>query len=176
MKLLTADEWNELFASAEHEALHLEMRDWYAVDDEQARFKRFLVVGHRDHDAEAEERHAWLDSVRRASRAGVSLRRARIVSEPVTDYIKFEYEGTSPLIQAGEDVRWLPRKKTSAIALPGNDFWLFDEKTVLLNYFAGNGNSAGQELSTDPALAKLCKSAFEAVWAAAIPHSEYKPA
>jgi hypothetical protein len=58
--------------------------------------------------------------------------------------------------------------------LPGSDFWLFDEKTVLFNHFSGDGGSAGQELIAEPAVAALCKSAFEAVWAIAIPHSEYK--
>jgi hypothetical protein len=174
MKLLTTEEWNDLFTSTKREALHLEMRDWYAVDDEKERFSRFLASGHRDHDAETEERRPWLEAVRRATHMGVSIRRARIVSEPVTEYTRFLYEGTDRTIEAGEDVRWLPRKHASAIALPGNDFWLFDEKTVLINHFTGNGNSAGQELSTDPALARLCKVAFEAVWKVAIPHGEYK--
>jgi hypothetical protein len=174
MKLLTAEEWNQLFTSTQREALHLEMRDWYAVDDEKERFSRFLASGHRDHEAEAEERRPWLEAVRRATQKGVSIRRARIVSEPVTDYTRFLYDGTDRTIEAGEDVRWLPRKRASAIALPGNDFWLFDETTVLINHFTGNGNSAGQEPSTDPALAKLCKAAFEAVWKVAIPHGEYK--
>jgi hypothetical protein len=111
-----------------------------------------------------------------ATGRGVSVRRARIVSEPVTDYIRFEYEGTAAAIESGEDVRWLPRKRASRLALPGNDFWLFDETTVLFNYFTGDGGSAGQELMTDPGAAKLCKTAFEAVWALAIPHGEYVPA
>jgi len=174
MKLLTTEEWNDLFTSTKREALHLEMRDWYAVDDEKERFSRFLASGHRDHDAEAEERRPWLEAVRRATQLEVSIRRARIVSEPVTDYTRFLYEGTDRNIEAGEDVRWLPRTRASAITLPGNDFWLFDEKTVLINHFTGDGNSAGQELSTDPALARLCKTAFEAVWRVAIPHGEYR--
>lgn len=174
MDLLTAEQWEELFTGTTREALHLEMRDWYAVEDEKERFARFLQVGHRDHGAEFEQRRPWLEMVRAAVGKGVSVRRARIVSEPVTDYIRFEYEGTDAAIESGEEVRWLPRKRASGIALPGNDFWLFDEKTVLFNHFTGDGGSAGQELTTDPAVARLCKSAFEAVWAVAIPHGEYK--
>lgn len=34
---------------------------------------------------------------------------------------------SSPFVfTAGEDVRWLPDRRTSDIALPGDDFWLFD--------------------------------------------------
>lgn len=171
---LTAEQWNKLFTSTKREALHLEMRDWYAVDNEKERFAKFLSQGYRDHEAEAAERGSWFDKIRKATQAGVSIRRARIVSEPVTDYIRFEHAGSGLTVEAGEDIRWLPRRLASGIALPGNDFWLFDEKIVLINHFTGDGRSAGQELSEDPALARLCKSSFEAVWAVAIPHSEYK--
>lgn len=174
MDLLTAEQWNALFTGTTHEALHLEMRDWYAVQDEQERLARFLQVGHRDHEAEYEQRRPWLEMVRAATAKGVRVRRARIVSEPPSDYIRFEYEGTAPLVEYGEEVSWLPRRRASALRLPGNDFWLFDEKTVLFNHFTGDGGSAGQELTDDPDIAQLCKSTFEAVWAIAVPHGEYK--
>lgn len=176
MDLLTAEQWDELFTSARAEALHLEMRDWYAVDDEKERLARFLEVGHRDAEAEYEQRRPWLEMVQAATGRGLSVRRARIVSEPVSDYIRFEYEGTAAAVESGEQVRWLPRKRASRLALPGNDFWLFDETTVLFNHFTGGGGSAGQELVTDPDVARLCKTAFETVWAVAIPHGEYMPA
>jgi Family of unknown function (DUF6879) len=39
-------------------------------------------------------------------------------------------EGTAGLnIAAGEEVRWLPRRRASDLRLPGNDFWLLDELT-----------------------------------------------
>lgn len=176
MDLLTAEQWADLFSSTKVEALHLEMRDWYAVEDEKERFRQFLATGHRDAAAEYEQRKPWLEMVTAATRRGVSVRRARIVSEPVTDYIRFEHEGTAAAVESGEQVRWLPRKRASRLGLPGNDFWLFDETTVLFNYFTGDGGSAGQELMTDPDVARLCKAAFEAVWAIAIPHEEYVPA
>jgi hypothetical protein len=79
-------------------------------------------------------------------------------------------------IAAGEQVRWLPRRRASDIALPGNDFWLFDERTVMWNHFNGEGESTGHEVTEDPALIKLCGSAFAAVWDRAIPHENYRPA
>ena len=76
----------------------------------------------------------------------------------------------------GEKVRWLPRPRATDIALPGNDFWLFDGSRVLVNHFTGDGEVAGHELiDDDPALAKLCATAFEAVWERAIPHEDYLP-
>jgi hypothetical protein len=39
---------------------------------------------------------------------GVVMRRAGIVSEPVTDHIRYEHAITPLNLRAGEDVRWLP--------------------------------------------------------------------
>ena len=105
----------------------------------------------------------------------MAVRRARIVSVPVSDYIRFEYEVTPAAnIAAGEHVRWLSRQHASDLALPGNDFWLFDGTAVLFNYFSGGGAPAGTELVDEPAVVKLCAAAFEAVWGRAVPHGEYR--
>ncbi|WP_438948653.1 DUF6879 family protein [Streptomyces atratus] len=53
---------------------------------------------------------------------GVRVLRARVVSEPVTEYIRFEHAITDANLRAGEEVRWLPRRRASTLALPGNDF------------------------------------------------------
>lgn len=174
MQPLTAEQWEELLTSCRESASHLEMRDWYAAEDEKGRFERFLATGRRDHDAEYPERREWLDLMRRITGAGVRVRRARIVSEPVSGYIRFEWHGAGPALEAGEDLRWLSRRLASCIALPGNDFWLLDERRAMFNHFSGDGRPLGQEITDDPAAAGLCRAAFEAVWEAAIPHHEYK--
>ena len=92
----------------------------------------------------------------------------------MSDYIRFEWAGTGLNIASGEDVRWLPRRQASRIALPGNDFWLFDRERVLFNHFTGDGRFAGHELTTDAEAVRLCGSAFEAVWSRATPHDHYK--
>ena len=174
MEPLTDQQWAELFGACQRSAWHLETRDWYGVDDEKQRYQRFLATGQRDHAAEALERKAWLDLMRAVTDAGVQVRRARIVCEPVSDYIRFSYAGAQPNIDAGEQIRWLPRRRASRIALPGNDFWLFDQERALFNYFTGDGRSAGHELATDLGAVRLCGTAFQAVWVAAIPHDQYQ--
>ncbi len=79
---------------------------------------------------------------------------------------------------SGEEVRWLPRRRTSDLLLPGNDFWVFDDRLVLWNHFTGEGEVApeGREATGDPAIVKACAAAFEAAWERAIPHGEYRPA
>jgi hypothetical protein len=174
VRLTTAEERNGLLANCQRVAVHLELRDTYAVQNEAERFALFVATN-RYEGGEAPDRRQWLDLVRSITQAGKRVRRARIVSEPVTDYIRFEWAGTAYNVEAGEDVRWLPRRLASQIALPGNDFWLFDDTTVVFNVFTGDGDLAERQLTTDQAAVELCRAAFEAVWQLAIPHSEYRP-
>ncbi|MFE7967524.1 DUF6879 family protein [Streptomyces cellulosae] len=164
----------ELIAACTQSAVHLEMRDVYSVEGERDRFEDWRRGVRLDPADEATWWRPWVDLIRETVARGVVVRRARIVSEPVSEYIRFEHSGTFTNVAAGEDVRWLPRRRASDLALPGNDFWLFDGRLIRWNHFTGDGASAGPELSDDPAAAKLCESAFEAVWERAIPHDEYE--
>jgi hypothetical protein len=170
----TLPSFADLLDGARHSAVHLEMRDAYGVTNEAEDFARWLATGERDLDPASPYWGPWVDLVARAVARGVAVRRARIVSEPVTAYIRFEHAGTVVNVTAGEQVRWLPRRQASDIALPGNDFWLIDGKTIRWNHFTGDGGSAPGQISTDPVAAELCASAFEAVWSRAVPHDEYK--
>ena len=81
----------------------------------------------------------------------------------------------APMVAAGEDIRWVPRRLVSSVALPGNDFYLFDDLMAVFLLYAGSGRSAGMVSSTDPADLRLCRSAFETVWKLSIPHRAYQP-
>jgi hypothetical protein len=149
------------------------MRDAYGASDPE--FTRWLG-GHRyGPDDRPEWFQGWGDTVEDALHRGVAVRRARIVSEPVTDYIKYEHHVTYLNLLCGEQVRWLPRRKATGIALPGNDFWLFDGELALVHYFAGDGELVDREVTSVPEVTQLFASAFEAVWDLGIPHQEYKP-
>src|SRR4051812_49017004 len=104
MRLLTPEQWGDLLSSCRQSASHLELRDSYDADDERERLKRFLVTGQRDHEADYPQRREWLEMMRRITGAGVRVRRARIVSEPVSDYIRFEWHGAGPTVDAGEQL------------------------------------------------------------------------
>ncbi|KJY20237.1 hypothetical protein VR44_38790 [Streptomyces katrae] len=169
----------ELLAATERTAVHLEMRDSYAVGDEADDFSTFLRTGIPNLDPTRSFWPQWMPLVQEAVGRGVVMRRARIVSEPVTDYIRYEHAITPLNLEAGEEVRWLPRREASTIALPGNDFWLLDDTVVQFHHFTGTGDWAkdGRERTTDPAAAAaaLCRTAFEKVWERAVPHAKYTP-
>jgi hypothetical protein len=97
------------------------------------------------------------------------------VSQPVTDYVRFAYDVTQDLnIAAGDRVCWLPRRNASDLALPGNDFWLFDDRLVQFSHFSGDGEWVSVEQTSEPRTIGLCASAFEAVWKRGIPHGQYQ--
>lgn len=150
---------------------HLELRDIYTPHDPD--YARWLSGDHFD---PAERWPDWIRVLKEVVDKGVVVRRARVISEPVTDYIRYEYALTDGLnILAGEQVRWLPRRMTSDIALPGNDFWLFDNRLVRFNHFGGDGSSGDREFREEPEVIDLCRSSFEAVWRRGIPHQSYQP-
>ncbi|MCX5378679.1 DUF6879 family protein [Streptomyces sp. NBC_00091] len=165
--------FDDLMAGCAH-AVHLEMRDSYAVDYEVGPFAEWREGFRHDPADRGSWWRPWLDLIAETVGRGAVIRRARVVSEPVSEYTRFLYDGTFTNVAAGEQVRWLPRRRASDLALPGNDFWLFDGKWVHWNHFSGDGSSLGEEITNDPVPAKLCAQAFEAVWARAVPHDEYK--
>ncbi|MBB2915052.1 hypothetical protein FHS43_006367 [Streptosporangium becharense] len=162
---------DELFQHCERSALHLEMRDGYGNSSPGFRAWREGVPFDRtDFDA------PWVNLIRDTVERGVVVCRARIISEPVSDYIRYEHSATPYAnLAGGEQVRWLPRQKASDLALPGNDFWLFDGRLVRFAFHSGDGEPAGYEVSEDPAVVKLCVTAFEGVWERGVDHAEYRP-
>ncbi|MEU2771223.1 DUF6879 family protein [Streptomyces diastaticus] len=168
-----APSFEDLLDSARRHALHLELRDVYAVGEEQQVYDAYL----RDGSVPADDSpfwSGWLPLVERTVARGVAVRRARIVSEPVTDYIRFEHAITHANERAGEQVRWLPRRRASTLALPGNDFWLIDDRIVRWNLFSGDGQALKPDHTEDADAVKLCTEAFHAVWDLATPHADYR--
>ena len=171
MTPVSDDEFSELLASFGREAVHLEMRDAYGTAVELPHMAQW-AAGEPD---DLEWLQGWCAMLREHVRAGRSVRRARIVSEPLSDYQHWSYSIADPMVEAGEDIRWVPRRLVSQVAVPGNDFYLFDDRLAVFLLYAGNGLAAGMLRSAEPAVIRLCRSAFEAAWKLAIPHSEYEP-
>lgn len=166
---------DDLFASCRRSAVHLEIRDSYGVEHESAALQQWLSTGTRDNlDPDGDYWRPWATLVRDAVARGVVVRRARIVSTPVSAYIAYEHAGTVVNLAIGELVRWLPREQALDLAVPCNDYWCFDDETVRFGIFAGTGALVRHELTTDPAIAKMCADAFEAVWERAVPHEDFR--
>ncbi|MFJ3497347.1 DUF6879 family protein [Streptomyces sp. NPDC086091] len=160
----------ELLGRCERSAVHLELRDSYAATDRFEAWRRGERIDWADR---ASWWHPYDQLVADTVTRGVVVRRARVVSEPVSEYIRWEHYVTHANVMAGEQVRWLPRRRATALALPGNDFWLFDDALLRVHHFSGDGAVVEDEITADPEAVRLCSAAFEAVWERAVPHHRY---
>jgi hypothetical protein len=153
----------------DREAVHLEMRDAYGTAVELPHMAKWMA-GEPD---DLQWLKGWCGTLRGHVKAGRSVRRARVVSEPLSDYQRWSQSIALPMVEAGEDIRWVPRRLVSSVALPGNDFYLFDDRLAVFLLYAGNGLGVGMFSSADSPDRRLCRSAFEAVWKLSVPHREY---
>ena len=160
----------ELLPAGQRRALHLEMRDTYERTD------RFAAWQAGNLDERVESDAAWRALLAPLVQRGGDVRRMRIVSEPITEYVRYEHEVTPVAnLAAGEAVRWLSRERASDLRLPGNDFWLIDD-CLLFNLASGDGDWLGMQPNDDPAVIAFCVESFEAAWARGVDHADYSPA
>ena len=116
----------------ERSAFRLETLPQYDVPQEAevlARFKRGEPVNLPDD-------HPWLARVRQHCGAGKVMRRVRVVSYPLTDYLRMELSWYPKSVAAGEDIRITETQLTG-------DFWLFDERTVVVLHYDPEGRFTG---------------------------------
>ncbi|MFC4048272.1 DUF6879 family protein [Actinomadura syzygii] len=166
MESISAERRNELVAGATASRWKLELRDRYGID-----------ISRRAADPEAANvvRAKAVEATAARAAAGVEMRRIKAISEPVSEYMRGAYEFSSQLVEAGEDIRWLPRRLASSLFLPGNDMFVIDGAFVMFNLHGGEDAPAGQQWDDVPALVAQCREAFEAAWAVAVPHKDYTP-
>lgn len=165
------EEFGRLLAGFGRHAIHLETRDAYGTAVELPHLGRW-AAGEPD---DLEWLRGWCSTVRRHVAAGRTVQRARIVSEPLSDYQRWSRSIAHAMVDAGEDIRWVPRRLVSSIPIPGNDFYVFDGRLVVFLHYAGNGLGTAKTTSTASADIRLCRSAFDAVWELAVPHRDYQP-
>jgi uncharacterized protein DUF6879 len=173
MELITSTQRDELFCTLQRDAFHLELRDSYGnpLEDEPLVKWRAGVLDDRQY------LRPWLAMVRAVTGSGKVIRRLRVITEPVTEYVRFEWEITPDNLAAGEEIRWLPRHLLPAgIEFPcrGLDWWLFDDQLAAFGHFHEDGRVKGSEIVTDPVVVGQCVRVRDQLWPLAIPHSDYK--
>ncbi|MER8068016.1 DUF6879 family protein [Streptomyces sp. NPDC094034] len=174
MDLITSAQRDELFDSFTHDAFHLELRDDYGSPVEDTPYARWQ----RGEPDDFRWLDPWMALMKRAIAEGRTVRRVRVVSEPHSRYVGWEHSLTRLNLEAGEDIRWLPRHQLpEGITLPvaGNDWWLFDDQLLAVGHFDSEGRVLGSELIEDPETVAECVRVRNRLWAAAIPHVDYRP-
>jgi hypothetical protein len=142
---LAEEEFDRFFQECRYTAFRLETLQAYDVSYERAAFAAFLADGEL---IASESQQEWSRIVSR----GPQFRRVHVVTEPLTDYVRFECACAYRLsVKAGEDVHILPiQKGIWPQGLPQYDYWLFDSQHLVRMHYTADGTMLAPELVTDP--------------------------
>lgn len=161
--------FEDLLASTVRSVVHLEARDTYDATDPA--YLKWLEDGDASYDWDF-----WISLVGGAVDRGVRFRRLRIVSEPVSDYIRWEHAISYGNVNAGEELRWLPRHLAYDLPHPVADFFMWDQRLIAYNFTSGSGADTGRmEYVADPRKILPVVGMFEMLWERGIPHADYVP-
>ncbi|MBF6060628.1 hypothetical protein IU500_07535 [Nocardia terpenica] len=169
MQLHYGEDMARLFRADWRVAVHLELQDSYTTPEEDEPFRKFLA-GEPDDFAWFSD---WENLVRELTGNGRGMRRVRVVTVPHTDYTRWALTVAVRNVEAGEDVRYLPRHKIDPGLLSGDDWWIFDDDLVAFSVFTPAGAGAGLATTTDPAIVAHIRTVRDRVWSLAIPYAEY---
>lgn len=169
-ELIAGEEFDQLFREFASTAFRLENQGIYREPHEVKPLQRFLSGDPPEDDWI----RPWTDNVRRAASEGRRFRRVRVLTEPLTDYLRFEMDlALRENIPAGEDIRALWPEKAAALDLPENtDYWMFDDKQVALMHFGDHG-MIGAEILTDPDTVEKYRQWRDDAWSAAVPSTRW---
>ncbi|MFF5790263.1 DUF6879 family protein [Streptomyces sp. NPDC012693] len=168
-EMIPFSEAAHLFREFRHTAWRLETRRGYATDRRSEKWARWQA----GEDITADPATSWHANVNAARAAGRRFERVRLVDEPMTEGQRYLAATSTANVEAGEDIRVLPRGEAERLNLPDGDFWLFDSKTLARFVFDEDDTTLGVVLSEDPAeIAAVCQ-ARDAAWHHAIPTREY---
>ncbi|OII61605.1 hypothetical protein BJP40_04530 [Streptomyces sp. CC53] len=142
--LLDGEAWADKFKTFQTEAWRLETLPQYLVPQEAEEFAAFKAGARFPGPYE----DAWTDMVRTRS-----VGRVHIVTRPLTDYLRFEFERYyQHQAPAGEDIRILDITGRPNPLPDAQDFWMFDRSTVVLMKYEADGTQIERELyEGDPA-------------------------
>ena len=148
--LVRGQDFGELFETFTSSAWRWECQAEYREPHEAEAFRQFLAGEEPDMSFTTD----WLANVRSASDEGRRFARVRALTDPLTDYLRFEMWAAPANAEAGEDIRILSTEDTHRLNLPGHDFWLFDDALVAIMHFDDDGMIAAEVLDDHDTLAQ----------------------
>jgi hypothetical protein len=115
----------------------------------------------------------WLRYIREITAAGKSFSRVRMLTEPLTEYLRWLIEQTASNIDAGEDIRWITQSAAAELDVPDYDFYLFDERRVAIMRFGPDQLLSDLELIDTPDAVAQHLAYRDAIWRRSISHAEF---
>ncbi|MFI6849075.1 DUF6879 family protein [Kitasatospora sp. NPDC050467] len=151
--LLDGDEWQSYFRTFKRSAFRLEAHQVYTMPGEVESLRSFLAGEPLPDGFNAD----WHKTIAVHAASGRTMTRAKVVRLPLTDYSRYLFDWCIPgNVAAGEDYRILDLTGRT-IDLPEQDFWLFDESTVVHMNYRQDGTQISRELIENPDLSKYLR-------------------
>ncbi|MBO0916628.1 hypothetical protein J1C73_20630 [Streptomyces laculatispora] len=149
--LLDGEEWQAYFRDFKRSAFRLETQQVYTMPAEAETVRSFLAGEARPKDFNA----TWHETIRDHAAAGRTMTRAKVIRTPLTDYSRYLFEWCIPgNVEAGEAYQIVDLTDRPNPGLPDQDFWLFDETTVVHLNYRPDGTQINRELVSSPDLRK----------------------
>ena len=168
--MLSERELGGLLDNFQRTAFRFEIRDRYNSEVGREAFRKFLAgepddyVWHRP----------WLDKLRRDHQQGKRWQRVRIVSVPLSDWMRYGTEVARLNVLAGEDIRYLRRQVAGGLGIAPYDAWLLDDETLVRLHFNDHDDTfAGAEVVADDAVLRSHRQWRQLAWQHAQPLAEF---
>lgn len=140
--LLDGEEWQSVLHGFSESAFRLETLPAYRVAGEEDEIRDFLAGERIPDDYES----GWTERLRAHTAAGRAWQRVHVVTRPLSDYLRYEFMYYAPHARAGEDIRILDVTGRANPLEDVQDFWMFDDSTVVLMNYAADGTQIDRVL------------------------------
>jgi len=147
---LEDDEFNRMFLDFRYTCYRLETLQRYDVSYEKEEYARFLAGENQGASPAIAD---WIEgTVSKAVTAGKSMRRVHVVTEPLSDYLRFEFSWAyDHTAAAGEDIRLIPVALGEwPEGIPHYDYWLFDSSLLVAMHYEDDGAFVAAEIIDEP--------------------------
>ncbi|MBT2674479.1 hypothetical protein J7E95_27465 [Streptomyces sp. ISL-14] len=140
--LLDGNEWSRRFAEIQQEAWRLETLPQYLVPQEAEEFAAFR----EGRPLPPYTASPYTERVSRQCAEGKYHGRVHIVTQPLSDYLRFEFRYYAAHVRAGDDIRILDVTNRPNPLEGVQDFWMFDRTEVVLMNYEEDGRQTNREV------------------------------
>jgi len=138
-------EWN----NAKNNIFRLESLPEYKVENDLKNFEKFKkglpYIANKD--------KKWFKKLSSTKNRGLIIKRVRIVKLPLSDYLKYEIDFWQKSIKYGEQILFLKQndyqKIITSIKFEPEDFWMFDDKKLIIFHYNISGEWIGEEVISE---------------------------
>ncbi|MEK6846213.1 MAG: DUF6879 family protein [Nanoarchaeota archaeon] len=163
----------EAWKSARKNIFRLEAIPEYNIPEDLVSFKKWKQ-GKSDLDEASKK---WLENLSKTGWRGVRMQRVRVVSLPLSEYIKYEIDFWKYSIKNGEEILFLEDKKYRTaiqnIDFELRDFWMFDDKVSIIFHYDETGDFVKEEPVADQRVIKKHLELKQKMLQLAIPMGEF---